>query len=134
MTPTRKNGFSLVEILLVIVFLAIAIVPMMDAFRPALTAQSALEEFLVFHNRARGTLSRIQALPFSAVEAARGNPANLAALFGSPSEAARETFVLRGAWVQPTVAITDVSGGIGGLLEVSVLVEHVTLTALKADY
>lgn len=130
----RKGGFSLAELVMVIALLAIALAPMIDAFKPALTAQSTLEDFLVFHNRARGTLSRALALPFSTVDAARGNPANLAVLFGGSGEADKESFVYKGVLRQPTVAITDSSGGTGGLLQVSVSLENVTLRSLKASY
>jgi hypothetical protein len=44
-------------------------------------------------------------------------------------------FSLNGSSYTPAVAITDASGGKGGLLEISVTVNnHVTLKTLKADY
>ena len=131
---TGRSGFSLLEMLMVLVLLAVAIVPLLNAFRPALMSQSAEEASLVFHNRARGTLARVMTNNFSALYARRGDPVNLAALFGSAGEAAREAFVFRGASWQPGIAITDASGGAGGLLRVSVSLEDVRLNALKADY
>ncbi len=131
---TRRHGFSLLEMLLVLLLLAVAIVPLLSAFSPALKSQSVEETSLVFHNRVRGTLARVTTIPFATLNANQGNPANLVALFGSAGEAANEAFVFRGVNYQPRVAITNVSGGVGGLLRVSASVESVTLNALIADY
>ncbi len=133
-TKTRMSGFSLLEMIMVLLLLAVAIVPMLNAFSPAIASQAAEEDSLVFHNRARGTLARVMTLPFSALIANQSSSVNLDALFGSEDEAAMESFVFRGANWQPQVAITDISGGAGGLLRVSVRLEDVTLHALKADY
>ncbi len=130
----RGRGFSLVELLIVMVLLAVAIVPVLRAFQPALDAQSAEEAALVCRNRARGTLSRALALPFDTLDTHRGDPVDLAALFGGASGAAEETFRFRGATVTPRVAISDASGGAGGLLEVLVRVQDVTLYALRGAY
>ena len=131
---TRRSGFSLLEMIMVLVLLAVAIVPMLNAFSPTLASQSAEERSLVFQNRARGTLSRVMCFPFSTLDANKSNQVNLVTLFGSAGEAARESFAYRGTNWQPRIAITDTSGGVGGLLRVSVSLEKVTLSALKADY
>ena len=133
-TDTRQSGLSLLEMLMVLVLLAVAIIPMLQAFSPTIASQSAEERSLVFHNRARGTLSRVMCFPFSALDARKSNQVNLVALFGSAGEAARESFAFRGTNWQPRIAITDASGGTGGLLRVSVSLENLTLSALKADY
>ena len=133
-TKTRKRGFSLLEMIMVLLLLAVAIVPMLNAFRPTLASQSAEEGTLVFHNRARWTLSRVMTNSFAALDARKSNQVDLVTLFGSAGEAARESFVFRGTNYQPQVAITNVSGGVGGLLQVSVRLQNVTLGALKADY
>ena len=133
-SKTHRSGFSLFEMLMVLVLLAVAIVPMLNAFGPTLASQSAEEGALIFYNRARGTLSRVMCFPFSTLNARQGNPADPVALFGSTGEAARESFVFRGTNWQPAIAIADASGGTGGLLRVSVRLEDVTLSALKADY
>jgi prepilin-type N-terminal cleavage/methylation domain-containing protein len=129
-----RRGFSLLELLLVLMLLAVAIVPMLNAFRPALMSQSTEQAWLVFHNRARGTLSRVMSLPFSTLYAARSNQVNLVTLFGGAGEAAKESFVFSGTNWQPRVAIIDASGGTGGLLQVSVSLQDVTLKALTSEY
>ncbi len=133
-TRMRRSGFSLLEMIMVLLLLAVAIGPLLNAFRPAIASQAAEEVALVFHNRARGTLARVMTLPFSNLSEHQGDPVNLVALFGSEEEAAMESFVFRGANWQPQVAITDISGGAGGLLRVSVRLEDVTLYAIKAEY
>ena len=131
---TRRSGFSLLEMLMVLVLLAVAIVPMLNAFRPTLMSASAEEGSLVFQNRARGTLSRVMTNNFSALDARKSNRVDLVTLFGSAGEAAKESFAFRGTNWQPGIAIADASGGTGGLLRVSVTMEQVTLSELKADY
>ncbi len=131
-TRTRRSGFSLLEMIMVLLLLAVAIVPLINAFSPAIASQAAEEGYLVFHNRARGTLARVLTIPFPVLSANQSSSVNLVALFRSEEEAARESFEFRGANWQPQVAIT--SGGTGGLLRVSVSLEDVTLHALKADY
>lgn len=132
----RRNhkGFTFLEILLVVLLLAIAIVPMIRAFSPAVSSADSIEETAVFTNQVRGSMNRVMALDFDILNNNQGNPVNLVSLFGSAAEAAKEDFQFRGNNYTPTVAITDASGGPGGLLQLTVTVDHVRLTTLKAQY
>lgn len=129
-----EDGFTLFEILIAVLLLAIAIAPIVAAFKPALFATSSEEELSVFTHRARGTLNRAAALSFATLDANQGNPANLTNLFGSASEAAKETFTFKGDSYTPTVAITDQSSGAGGLLEITVTAANVSVQTLKTEY
>jgi len=126
-------GFTLFEIIITILILAIAIVPMMNAFAPALLATSQGEEQAVLTGQARRTMNRLTDLDFKSLDANQGNPANLVALFGSQAEVDKESFVYLGATYAPVVAIADASSGAGGLLELTVTLKNVTLQRLKAN-
>jgi prepilin-type N-terminal cleavage/methylation domain-containing protein len=128
-----REGFTLVEIVLVVLILGIAIVPMVGAFSPASRSVRLSEEVTVFTNQARWTLSRVCALDFQTLSDNQGDPADLAALFGSAAEAAKEDLSYRGQTYTPVVAITDASGGVGGLLQLRVTIGDVSLTTLKAN-
>ena len=128
-----RRGFTLVEMVLAVLILAIAIVPMVGAFSPAVRSVSRSERTAVFVNQARWTLSRAEALDFQTLNDHQGDPADLAALFGSAAEAAKEDFSFQGQTYTPTLAVTDASGGTGGLLQLRVTIDDVTLTTLKAD-
>lgn len=130
----NANGFTFLEILLVVLLLAIAIVPMIRAFSPAVSSADSIEETAVLANQVRGSMNRVMALDFDTLSNNQGNPVNLVGLFGSAAEAAKEDFQFRGENYTPTVAITDASGGPGGLLQLTVTVDHVRLTTLKAQY
>jgi type II secretory pathway pseudopilin PulG len=130
----NSRGFSFLEIILVVLILAIAIVPMVRAFGPAVLTASTDEENAVFANQARGTLNRVMALDFDTLENNQGDPTDLAALFGSAAEAAKETFSFKGKNYTPNVAITDASGGLGGLLQLTVTAEQVRFATLKSQY
>lgn len=126
-------GFTLFEVLLTILILLIAIVPMIDAFRPSLFATAGEEANVVFTNRARHTLNRAASLDFKTLASNLGTP-SLDTLFGVGQEAV-ESFSLSGLSYIPSVSISDASGGIGGLLEIAVTINNqVTLKTLKADY
>ena len=130
----HADGFTLIEIVMAVVLLAIAIAPIMAAFQPALFATGGEEELSVFTHRARGTLNRTEALSYATLDANQGSPANLTNLFGSAPEAAKETFTFKGDSYTPTVAITDQSGGDGGLLEITVTVANVSVQTRKTEY
>ena len=130
----NHKGFTFLEILLVVLLLAIAIVPMIRAFSPAVSSADSIEETAVFTNQARGSMNRVMALDYDTLSNNQGNPANLVSLFGSAGEAAKEDFQFKGENHTPTVAITDASGGSGGLLQLTVTIDHVRLTTLKAEY
>ena len=78
-------------------------------------------------------MNRLIELDFRLLDANRGNPANLVALFGSQAEADRESFTYLGAAYAPVVAVADASGGSGGLLELTVALKTVRLRTLKAN-
>ena len=129
-----NKGFTLLEIIFAVLLLAIAIVPIMNAYAPAIFSTAGEEERAIFTNRARATLNRVAALEFSRLNDNQGNPVDLATLFGSAAEAAKETFALNGTSYTPAVAITDQGGGDGGLLQVEVTINYVSLKTLKAEY
>lgn len=130
----NNRGFTLVEIIIAVALLAIAIVPMVNAYGPAIFSTSTEEETAVFTNQARGTLSRVAALDFATLDNNQGDPVDLATLFGSVPEAAKETFSFQGDAYTPTVAIADVGGGDGGLLKLTATMDRVSLKTLKAEY
>ena len=134
--PRRLNsaGFTFLEIILVVLILAIAIVPMVRAFSPGVVSANTEEETTVFTNQARGTLNRVMALDFDTLNSNQGATVDLAALFGGGAEAAKESFTFKGENYTPTVAITDASSGAGGLLELSVKISHIQLSTRKAHY
>jgi prepilin-type N-terminal cleavage/methylation domain-containing protein len=132
--PLNSRGFTFLEIMLVVLILAIAIVPMVRAFAPAVLTASTDEETAVFANQARGTLNRVMALDFDTLENNQGDPVDLATLFGSAAEAGKETFSYKGKNYTPTVVITDASGGLGGLLQLTVTAEQVRFATLKSQY
>jgi prepilin-type N-terminal cleavage/methylation domain-containing protein len=131
---SNSRGFSLIEVCVTVFILGVAIAPMLDAFSPAVTATGSIEETMVFSNQARKTLSRLTALDYEDLYDNLDAPVNLIDLFGSDTEAAKENFTLKGESYTPTVAITDASGGAGGLLKLSVTIHHVMFTTLKAEY
>jgi prepilin-type N-terminal cleavage/methylation domain-containing protein len=134
--PRQSNnkGFTFLEIILVVLILAIAIVPMVRAFSPGVVSANTEEETTVFTNQARGTLNRVMALDFDTLNSNQGAAVDLATLFGAAAEAAKESFTFKRENYTPTVAITDASGGAGGLLQLTVTISHIQLTTLKAQY
>ena len=134
LSVSNNKGFTLFEIILAVLLLAIAIVPMLNAYSPAIFSIKGEEETAVFTNQARSTLNRTVALGFTTLDSNKGNPVNLAVLFGSTEEADKETFSLKDTSYTPVVSISDVSGGDGGLLEITMTVDRVTLKTLKAEY
>jgi prepilin-type N-terminal cleavage/methylation domain-containing protein len=133
-TVLEQWGYSLVEIMVALSLIGLAIVPMLKAFRPAIDSIDVEEEMAVFSHQAKATLCRVAALDFDTADNNQGDPVDLAILFGSAAEAAKESFSFRGQSNTPVVAITDASGGAGGLLRLSVAVGDVKLTTLKANY
>ena len=131
---TFEGGFTLLEIIIAIFILGIAIVPMVNSFGPSIISTSNEEKIAVFTNQVRGTLNRAAALDFATLNSNQGDPVNLATLFGSQDEADKETFSFKGQNYIPILAINDASGGVGGLLELNVTVDHVMFKTLKAEY
>ena len=130
----HEDGFTLMEIVMAVVLLAIAIAPIMAAFKPALFATSSEEELSVFTHRARGTLNRAAALSYATLDTNKASSVNLTNLFGSAPEAAKETFTFKGDSYTPAMATIDQSSGSGGLLEITVTVANVSVQTLKTEY
>jgi len=129
-----ERGFSLVEILMAVMILTLAIVPIINAIGPAVETTAAEAQSTVFINQARATLNRLLTLDFATLNANQGAAVDLTSLFGSTVEANLENFLLNGNNYTPTVTITDAGGGSGGLLQLTVTINQVRLTTLKADY
>jgi len=137
--PSRQrlagdHGFSLVEILIAVMILTLAVIPIINAVGPAVKTTAAEAQLAVFTNQARATLNRLLSLDFATLSANQGAAVDLASVFGSAAEADLESFLLNGRRYVPTVAITDASGGTGGLLRLAVTINQVHLTTLKSDY
>jgi prepilin-type N-terminal cleavage/methylation domain-containing protein len=130
----NDKGFTLFEIVITIFVVGIAIAPMAKAFRPAVFSVGSEEKTIVFANQVRGTLSRVVALDFDTLNNNQGDPVDLTSLFGSAEQAGKETFMLKGQSYMPTVAINDAGGGSGGLLEIIVKVEGLSLKTVKAAF
>jgi prepilin-type N-terminal cleavage/methylation domain-containing protein len=128
------QGFSLVEILIAVMVLSMAIVPIINAIGPAVKTTAAERQFSVSTNQARATLNRLLSVDFATLNANQGDAVELTSLFGSTAEANLENFLLNGKLYTPAVAITDASSGAGGLLQLTVTINQVRLTTLKADY
>ena len=124
------RGFSLVEILIAVMILTLAIVPIINAIGPAVKTTAAEAQSSVFCNQARATLNRLLIVDFATLNANVDTDVVLESLFGSTDE----NFLLNGKSYTPTVTITDASDGAGGLLELTVTINQVRLTTLKADY
>lgn len=134
LSVSNNKGFTLFEIILAVLLLAIAIAPMLNAYSPAIFSIKGEEETAVFSNQARSTLNRTVALDFATLDDNKGNPVDMATLFGSAAEATKETFSFKGTSYTPVVSISDVSGGDGGLLEIIATVDRITLKTLKTEY
>lgn len=131
---SNLNGFTLFEILLAVLFLAVAVAPILNAYAPAIFATTSEEELSVFSNRCRGTLNRVAAFDFATLDSNKDEADILTALLAG--EAANETFDFRGSSYTPAVTITasDQDEGEGGLLEIAVTVGSVTVKTLRAQY
>ena len=144
------QGFTLFEIILALLILVIAIVPMMNAFAPALLATGQGEEQTVLTGQARMTMNRLSGLDFRSLDANRGRPLTaemLVALFGSQAEVDKETLVYKGVTYAPDITIcaanaggvcvpdcvTDAGDGTVGLLELKVRFRNVVLQTLRAN-
>ena len=131
--PFNDTGFTLVEVLMATIILAIAIVPLVYAFRSATISTGAEERLVVFTTQAAGTLNRALSLDYDLLNNHLGDPVDLTGLFGSQGEANRERFTFGGTVYSPAISVADASGGAGGLLEITVTIEEITLKTLKTD-
>jgi hypothetical protein len=117
-----------------VMILTLAIVPIINAIGPAVKTTAAEAQSSVFCNQARATLNRLLIVDFTTLNANQGDAVDLTSLFGSTDEANLENFLLNGKSYTPTVTITDVSDGADKLLQLTVTINQVRLTTLKADY
>ncbi len=117
-----------------LLILAIAIVPMMNAFAPALLATSQGEEQEVLTGQARETMNWFLDLDFRTLDDHQATPDVLVALFVSQAKPDEPRFSYLGQTYPPVVAIADASGGAGGLLEITVTLKTVRLQSLKANH
>ena len=113
-------GFTLFEIFLTILILAIAIVPMMNAFAPALLSTGQEEKQAVLTSQARMTMNGLLNIDFATLDAKKATPGDLVAMLGDQAAAGI------------IVSVTDASSGAGGLLELTVTLKTVKLQTLKA--
>ena len=127
------RGFTMMEFLMVLLILSVAIIPMVTAFAPARISAAHVERSIIFLNQARGTLNRVISIDFETLSANAGDDVDLAVLLGSDHEAGREAFLYDGAKWTPRVDISDSSGGEGGLLQITVLLDNVDLSTLKSE-
>ena len=132
-TLHNRRGFTLFEIILALLILAIAIIPMVNAFAPALLSTSQGEEQAVLTGQARETMNWLLNLDFQTLDTKQATPDDLVALFVSQAEPDKPRFRYLGQTYAPGVAITDASGGAGGLLELTVTLKTVKLQTLKAE-
>ena len=73
----NTKGFTLIEIIIVVVLLAIALVPLVSAYAPAIMATGSVEEITVFTNQARGTLNRVMTVDFDTLSSNVGTGVSL---------------------------------------------------------
>ncbi len=134
--PEKNAGFTLFEVLLTIVILLIAIIPMMDAFRPSLFATWGEERRIIFTNCVRQTMNKALSTDYGELEKRVNTTETIKAslLFGNSDDNCSYS----GSTYDPDVKI-DYAGYDGanpllGLLNIKVTVNEISLEALKADY
>nr|WP_320015246.1 hypothetical protein [uncultured Desulfobacter sp.] len=128
------NGYMMMDLMVAMLLLAIAVGPMINAFFPSFAAMNYERRTSVMTAGAMGTLNRVAALCYETLNANLGSPANLSALLGSVSAATQETVVFNGQAHVPVVTVTDYSGGVGGLLEITVTLDTIVFKTLKAQF
>jgi Tfp pilus assembly protein PilE len=116
----NQRGFTLFEIFLTLLILAIAIIPMMNAFAPALLSSGQGEEQAVLTSKARQTMNGLLDLDFRTLDENKATPGVLITKLGDQAAAG------------VVITVADVSGGAGGLLELTVTLKTVKLQTLKA--
>jgi hypothetical protein len=117
-----------------VMILTLAIVPIINAIGPAVKTTAAEAQSTVFINQARATLNRLLTVDFATLNANQGTAVDLTSLFGSTAEANLENFQLNGQSYTPKVTITNAGGEVGRLLQLTVTINQVRLTTLKAKY
>lgn len=134
----HNQGFSLMEVMLVVILLALAVAPLLESFRPSLNALNQAEQTTVFKQQALWTLNRVAALDYEVLEAnsSGSGPVDLEILLGSTAEADEESFTHQGQSRTPVVRLSasNQDQGLGGLLEIEVSLGHVSLQTLKAEH
>lgn len=129
---TSSSGFTLFEIIIAIFIISLAIVPMMEGFRPAMMTAASVEKTAVLTDRARGTLNRMLATDFDTLQSkADAQPHTGTDVFGD----SEETFVFDGISFSPEITISDQSGDSSKtLLNLTVKIDTISFTTLRADY
>ncbi len=127
-------GFTLTELLVVIVILAIAVIPMIEAFAPARRAGPLPQQRTTLIYETEGILNQVLDLPYAEVAAYQASPVTLLPVLAARNGTTTTGVVYRGTTYTPTLKLTDAGGGTGGLVMVTVTVDDETLTALKAQY
>ena len=122
------------DLMVAMLILAIAVGPMIDSFLPVFNALAYERQTTVMTAGALGTLNRLAGLPYATLKGNMGSPADLTALLGSAQDAAEETLLFNNQSYVPVVAVTDASGGICGLLEITVTLDTVMFQTLKAQF
>ncbi|MCF7939703.1 MAG: type II secretion system GspH family protein [Spirochaetales bacterium] len=131
-----QQGFSLMEVLLVIILLAVAVVPMLESFSPSLNALNQAEQTTIRKHQALGTLNRVLTMEYEVLESNSTGSNVLNDLFGSSEE---ESFLYEDE-DSPDIRIiiekyVDSDGNEqDGLLEIEVSVGMVTLNTRKAEH
>ncbi len=137
---SHRQGFTLIEVILVIILMALTVVPLLEAFRPSLISLNQAERTTVFKHQAMWTLSRVAAMDYQDLESNSSDNVNLDELLGSSDEADKESFTFKGQrYNSPEEIVVKIKQSdkdeddIGGLLEIGVCVEEVCLKTLKAE-
>jgi len=127
------GGFLMVDLMIVILLMAIAIGPMINAFYPSLNAMASQRRTAVMTAWAQGTLNRLAMMDYDVLEAKVGNDASLVSFLGN-QVAKEETLLFDGKKYLPKLVVTDYSGGSGGLIELTVTLDTIVFKTLKADF
>jgi prepilin-type N-terminal cleavage/methylation domain-containing protein len=133
-TAGRRGGFSLTELLVVIVILAIAIVPMINAFAPARRAGPLPQRSAALLCATEGILNQALDLGYAELAACRSAPATVLPMLAARNGTTTTGIVHRGTTYTPTLELADAGGGTGGLIMVTVTLGDETLVGLKAQY
>jgi len=128
-----SSGFTLFEIVIAIFIVSIAVIPMMESFRPAMMSGKNVEKSAVMTNHARGTMERLLLVDFDTLSSKvdEAQPLSGNDVFGD----VEETITFEDDSYSPEITISDASGDASKtLLTLTVSLEDITFSTLKADY